>query len=412
MRLSLKLSALCATAAALPLTVASVAVLREAPSRGHGYPPEQLKGEARAAAILYDKRLEQMRLAAQHLGNEIALKVVGTGEGDPGRRLSLLQDLLSQAGADLSLDFLVVTDNTGRVIARHNDLPSEGETVMQNPLAARIVSDGARLHTSPLAACEVERGLQLQRLWLDKLARVDLPDGTAIEEALVIEAAAPIFRSRGFEGVILIGQMLNNYNVARPGASGLQVPLVTEVRQFLFPGGSAEAGAVIALGDRIVASALRGPTPAGPPLLGARRDAQKSDEVIESGGRSYRVSWQPITSTDGSSVGSLGVAVPVSAPAWSGVPAPRLILIIAVIAVLSAAVIGFLVGRAIAARVNSLTDAVSRMSVGELSTTVRDGSGLNGSSGSLRRDEITTLAEQLDRMRESFRQAIDRIRKR
>jgi hypothetical protein len=52
------------------------------------------------------------------------------------------------------------------------------------------------------------------------------------------------------------------------------------------------------------------------------------------------------------------------------------------------------------------------MSVGELSTTVRDAMGLNGSNERVRPDEIGRLAAHLDQMRESFRQAIERLRKR
>jgi len=79
-------------------------------------------------------------------------------------------------------------------------------------------------------------------------------------------------------------------------------------------------------------------------------------------------------------------------------------------------------------RLAALSDAVSRMRVGELSRAVRDSGGLpnrvpglgarpsNGlqtQNGSVpaARDEIEELAENLDLMRESFKQAIERLRK-
>lgn len=410
MRLSLKLSALCAAAAMVPLIAASVAIIRRVPSETSGYPAAQLRSEARAATGLYDKRLEQLRLTAQHLATEIAFKIPGALETSSVRMLGSLQDLLGGARDELSLDFLIVADSTGRVIARHNDRPSDGESILQNPLAARTISEGPRLRTAPLAAAVVEAGPQLEKLWLDKASRVTRLDGSVLEEALMIEASAPILGARGFEGAILIGQMMNNYYLARAGNAGLQIPLVGEIKQAVFPGNDAEGGAVVALGNTIIASAVRGPSTSKPPLLGVVRDTSKSDEVLESISRNYRVAWQPINSLDGSGLGTLGVVVPLDS--GGGLSAARLFMIIAVITVLAAASFGFVVGRAIAARVNSLTDAVSRMSVGELSTMVRDQNGLNGSTGSLRRDEITRLAEQLDQMRESFRQAIERIRKR
>jgi hypothetical protein len=48
------------------------------------------------------------------------------------------------------------------------------------------------------------------------------------------------------------------------------------------------------------------------------------------------------------------------------------------------------------------------MGLGELSTSVKD----PASPGLLNQDEVNGLAEELDQMRESFRQAIDRMRKR
>ena len=85
-------------------------------------------------------------------------------------------------------------------------------------------------------------------------------------------------------------------------------------------------------------------------------------------------------------------------------------------------------GAVVSKRLAVLSDAVSRMRVGELSSAVRDTGGLpkwipglgsrpaNGSqegNGSLpaARDEIEELAENLDRMRETFKQAIERLRK-
>jgi methyl-accepting chemotaxis protein len=262
---------------------------------------------------------------------------------------------------------------------------------------------------APLAAAVVESRSQLERLWLDKkLSSVTRSDGSVLDEALMIEASAPILGARGFEGALLIGQMLNRYSVAPAGKSGLQIPVISEIRQYIYRGNDPEGGAVVALGDTIIASTIRGPS-GGTPLLGAARDSGKTEEVIESRPRRYRVGWHAINSLDGSPMGAIGVVVPLGS---GGVSEARLILVVAVITVLAAATLGFIAGRSMAARVNSLTDAVGRMSLGELSTTVRDQDGLNGSQGSLRRDEITRLAEQLDHMRESFRQAIERIRKR
>ena len=75
---------------------------------------------------------------------------------------------------------------------------------------------------------------------------------------------------------------------------------------------------------------------------------------------------------------------------------------------------GFLFGRALSMRIGELTDAVKRMSVGELSTVVQAQDPLlpGWMPIFIAQDELNRLAEQLDQMRESFRQAIERLRKR
>jgi HAMP domain-containing protein len=419
MRLSLKLGALCAGAAIVPLAAASIILLLGPNAETPAPVFEQAEAGARSALSIYEKRLEQMRLASQHLANEIGLKILAQGsESEPlsGAKLARLQDLLSRARDELSLDFLIVTERTGRVIARHNDLPGASETLASpsggNRLATRVITEGAQLRVSPLADVAVERGEQLSRLWLDKAARVSRPDGTALEDALVIEAAAPIFSSGRFSGAILIGQMLNNYYLARAGANQLQVPLVAEVKQTCFGGNDPERGAVIALGDTIIASSLEDATTTKPALLGSRRTPSQPGETLEWNSQRYEIAWKQMKTLDGNSIGAVGVAARIEEPPLAALSTFRLAAFLAGAGVLLALIAGLVAGRALAARVNSLSDAVTRMSVGELSTTVRDRIGLNGSNNQHRRDEIGRLAEQLEHMRESFRQAIERMRKR
>lgn len=409
MRLSVKLGVLCAAAAVAPLVIASIAVVPRLPSRKPDYPIERLQSNARTALSLYEKRLEQMRLAAQHLANEMSIKILGGASSESETtRLARTQDLLTRARDELALDFLIVTDKTGQVIARHNDRPAPGESLLapnKNLMVDSVISGIRDSHTSPLAGCIVETGDQLRKLWVDN-ATIDREDGSSLTEGLVIEAAAPIFSGSGFQGTILIGQMLNKYNVGRTGAKN---PLVAEVRQTLFGGSDREGGALIALGDTIIASSVRDAS-TKTLLVGLRRDAsvQEGEETLSNGSHKYLVYWQPLRSSGGSTVGSLGACVLLVEPGWAAANAIKLAAMIAVGAVLLLGLSGLLVGRALASRINSLSEAVGRMSVGELSTTVKDIS----ANGSRPADEIGRLADQLEQMRESFRQAIERLRKR
>jgi HAMP domain-containing protein len=384
MRLSLKLAAICLISAAAP----SLLILLALSSRKMAaeLPREVLIRESRAALSLFEKRLSEMKLAAQRLANQISLKI---SQGEAAR--AELQDLLANAREQMSLDFLIVADKQGRVLARHNNLPAPDENILsggaKNLLAERVISGG-----EPMAACLSEGGQMLSRLDLELPARVQRKDGSALEEALIIEAAAPIFNRDQFVGIVLIGQMLNNYYKFPPGASGLKVPLVAEVRQTLYPDQASRAGAILLLGDTVVASSLI--DSGNVVLLGARVSA--SQEAIDG----YAVWLQPIKSLDGSQIGSLGIAVRAQ-----GDQVNWLSLVILSLALMAAGIAGYRIGASLSSRLVGLSEAVSRMSVGELSTPVRDGHGPSA-------DEIGQLAQQLEQMRESFRQAVGRLRRR
>ena len=418
MRLSAKLAALLAIAAILPLLLASLLVLYSISSGASDDRSRRLQTDARVAAAVYEKRLAEMRSAAQLLANDIANRAfvnAATADGDRSAVSKLILDMLASAQQELSMDFLIVADPQGRVFVRHNNLPEQGETLVdpsdKNPVAERVITEASQLRGSPVAACVVERGQRLARLGLDKRARVG-----DVEEALVIEAGAPIFGAGRLLGLVLIGQMLNNSHGAPPNATSLQLPLEEEIEQTLFrsvdketgkPAG--EGGVVIALGNKIIASSLQavdksGSTPGGA-LLGATCDPNKAEETLRDGADSHLIAWHGVKSLDQSRIAALGVAVPAANPA-GGVRTT--LIVIALVALAVAAAAGFFYGRSLSERLKTLSAAANRMGLGELSTPARD----TATEGWLNRDEISGLAEELDQMRESFRQAIDRMRKR
>lgn len=422
MQLSLKLGALCGSAALIPFLIVSLIISSAVSSYAREQAMEQLRSDARAAGALCDKRLVEMRAVAQGLADEIANRALVSSDSlDRGSSAALarLQDILPRAQSEASLDFVIVTDPLGRVIARHNDRPGPGETLLgaddKNPVAERIIAGG----NLPVSGLVIERGERYARLGLDHIAQ-GLPGDSKVEEALVIEAGAPIFSGGRVAGVALIGQMLNTYYKPRPRLSSLQTPLVAEARQTLYRGQEEEAGAVIALGKTIVASSVppdsaRDRESASvPALTGMQRDVSKTEEIFESGSRSYIVTWQPLKAPDGTEIGAIGVARP--AKELQG-PAPALrtmMLLIGAIASLLACGAGFMFGRGLGARLDDLAQAASRWSVGELSTPARDHQPLLARwvPAELLRDEINQLAERLDHLRESFRQALERVRKR
>jgi methyl-accepting chemotaxis protein len=193
--------------------------------------------------------------------------------------------------------------------------------------------------------------------------------------------------------------------------------LVAEIRQTFARSADEDSGALIAFGSAVIASSI--PTAAdgrssAPPLAGALHDSSKTEEMLRHGERSYSVAWEPIGAMDGSTIGAIGVARNSSEPEGAASFARTAMLWIALAAFGASAAGGFFFGRSLGARLDELADAASRWSVGDLSVAALDNEPLLAKwiPAHLLRDEISQLTERLDGTRESFRQAIDRLRKR
>jgi Double sensory domain of two-component sensor kinase len=419
MRLGLKFAGLCAAVTFIPILILSSIVLSEVSSYSRASALEQLRSDARAASALCDKRQIELRAAAQSLADEIANRALVSGDNldrNNPAAWARLQDMLPHAQTEASLDFVIVTDPLGRVIARHNDRPTPGETLLaadeKNLLAEKVIAGG----NLPVASCLIERGERYRRLGLDRIAQVHLSDGSTIDEALTIEAAAPIFSGGRFVGVVLIGQMLNTYYKPRPGTSTLQTPLIAEARETLYRNKEDDAGAVIALGKGIVASSIppASESAGDPALIGILHDDGKSEELFASGKHDYIAAWRPLKALDGASIGAIGVARPAAEIEGAAGSVRTTIILVGALVLLLAGGGGFFFGLGLAARLEDLTRIANRWSLGEMSVRAegREPFLARWIPPEFLRDEIHLLAEQLDRTRASFRQAIERIRKR
>jgi hypothetical protein len=441
MGLRLKLAVVCSVAVVIPLLMGAIFIFRQVSSRLREQSIQRLQAQSSAAMSLYDKRLAQMQSAAETLADEIGGKsLLGTDGSAAAQTQSRakLQDLLSGERDRLSLDFLIVSDPVGLVIARHNDSPSDREAVTapgkSNPVVDAVLAEGRRLDRTPTAACAVEQAEFLSRMWLDKAAKVE---GSQLDQALLIEVGAPIISSGQFLGIVFAGQMLNNYYVRRPGSGDLQTPLVAGIRHDLFSD-SDDSGSVMALGSTIIASSICRSGAGEPILRGSKCDPSRRFETITDAIGSYAVCWRPITSLEGGGIAAIGVAVPLDRLTDGSTTVLLVLVVTAMFGAILAGLAGFAFGEMMSARLKALTDAVSRMSLGELSTEVQDRPGPSGRNGLLSRlsvmtalkrnpnssgdgrqsalqngsDEIGVLAEHLEQLRASFRMAVERLRRR
>lgn len=419
MRLSEKMAALCAGVVFITITIILIISFRQFSSYWQERSALNLQSGARAAAGLYEKRLAELRSAAQRLAVEITGRIVASGEAteaERGQARAQVQDILSTAQNELGLDFLIVADLSGRVLVKHNDQPSAQETLLaendKNPVADRVLAEAKFGRIFPAASSVLERSSRLAEWNLSQRARIEGRGGQTTEDALMLEAGAPLFSSGRFFGLVLVGQIVNNSVNPRSGANALQTPLVFEARKLLYT--NAEAEVVIAAQGVIVASSLSSADRDSSSLVGVRCDGAGKEEKITLGDLNYITFWHPVKSLDGSDVGAIGVLISESEYLGPSGTLRTILILIAAVAVIMAAAAGFMFGRQMGKRVDSLAESAGRMAVGELSRGVEDPLAPAGGRipSFLTRDEISRLAEGLDEMRESFRQAIERLRKR
>ena len=440
MRLQVKSALLGAATAVIPVAICSLVLLPALTREWRDVTTARRQESLRAAGSILEKRLAELRSATQRLADDVGL-VAETESGSAAQQRARLQDLLARARDEYAFDFVIIADAKGKVTARSNDAPQPSEELLQgehpNKVAEAAIANGSRKQLLISAAPAIEDEAFLKRMWLDKTAAVKSPNDAA-KSGLMLEAAAPVVLSGSFAGIVLTGQMLNNYNLGKalqPGASSLQTPLIGEIKQALRPGSDEDWGAVIALRDVIVASSLQAGRGGEPLLKGSKHDPEAGDEALRVEDHAYSVLWQPIKSAKGERIGALGIASPSGDPATAPRMARNALLTVAIAAMFTGGLLGLLFGGSLSSRISRLTGAVNRMSLGELSVSINDrGSRTRSNDGlaisldgdldaaafqepdkveiSSDRDEIQRLAEQLDVMRESFRQAIERIRRR
>src|ERR1044072_5953982 len=116
MRLSEKLGAVCAAAVLVPLFLTSLIVLPLVYCYLRRQAIENIQNNARAAAGLYEKRLVELRGAAQKLADDIFNRALVGGKqtgGNTPPAWARLQDMLPRAQNDYGLDSVIVADARG-----------------------------------------------------------------------------------------------------------------------------------------------------------------------------------------------------------------------------------------------------------------------------------------------------------
>ncbi|MBI4964739.1 MAG: response regulator [Desulfomonile tiedjei] len=262
----------------------------------------------------------KMRLTA---GSEKIREYLEKGDSEAIRnRLALIS-------VENDLDYLSITDDKGRVVARAFVPKGRGEDVSADPLISAAL---AGKHSSGFTLASDER-LVAENPGLSNRLK-DSQD----RRGMVLEAARPLMIGNKVAAVLYGGILLNNNNL-----------IAERISNRLFRGetyGTREVGFVtIYQGDRAISSTLKGD--GGLPLIGFKAGDQIRDGVIEKGkadvtwesqlGEKYLSAAEPIRSADGKIIGAMQVAT-LEQPITSVID--RLVATFIVVALLGALLMG------------------------------------------------------------------------
>lgn len=414
----------------IPLGISAVIILVQLTSFTSQRSTERIMSDARVAKSVFAKRQENLRAAAQSLAVSIAsgrgavktaTPPAAGGAGAPAAAAAQpaaaaapaaaggTSDVLKRQLEASKLSFAVYLDAKGKVVAQHNGpAVGDGGYFSSNPLFVDVTNAAQQGKPEALSGAALEGAAMLEGVALTKRAEV-----AGVDSGLFLEAAAPVLSGDTVQGVVVIGQLVNN-DVAVENAN--QQSIVNEIKEVVYRDMRDEAAVVIATTkdntNTIVSTNLpssdKGGVATGTAVTDAGGTFEKpsyNEQEFGGAGR-YVTSFVPIegvASKEGTkTIGKIGVAIKED---WftAIVRRVQLTILIVTLVALVLAVGGAVFGAQRMTRpIVELTEAANRISLGELDAPIAVQA----------QDEIGTLAESLDRMRISLKQAIERLRKR
>lgn len=409
----------------IPLGVSALIILYQLSKDADQRSTERIKSDARVAKSFFDKRQENLRTAAQSIAQTIATgrrpaAAPASGAATPSSGSSAASSAqpapaaASGSSATLKqqleanrLSFVVLLDPKGKVVAQHNGGPTgDGNQFADNALFKGVTNRAQGGNPEAQSGVVSEKAPVLAATFLNKLAAVG-----DVDEGLFLEAAAPVLVGDALQGVVLVGQLVNNDNSVSD--TDKQQSIVNEIKETIYRDLREDAGVAITSTDgTILSTNLPGGAQRGTAngqkvnVDGGSYETPSFHEASFNGGTPYYTSFVPVQSSDSQAgtktVGAIGVAIKQS---WFTEIVRRVQITILVVTLLALALA--VAGAVVAAQrltrpIVELTEAANRISLGELDVPIAADSD----------DEIGTLAESLDRMRISLKQAIERLRKR
>jgi len=407
----------------VPLGISAAIILIQLTTYTDQRSTERILSDARVAKSIFSKRQENLRAAAQSLAASLASgratarpatpapaggAAAAPAAGTPAPAAGASEVLKRQLEAS-KLSFAVLLDPKGKVVAQHNGAPAgDGGYFAANQLFVDVSNLAQQGKPEALSGAALEGPAMLEGVGLTKRAEV-----AGVDSGLFLEAAAPVLTGETVSGIVVLGQLVNNDVVVE---SDKQASIVNEIKQTVYRDMLDEASVVIAttkdgtntiVSTNLVGSA-QGGVATGIQAVDAGGTFEKPSLNTQdfAGAGTYKTSFVPIegvaTKEGAKTIGKIGVAIK---EGWftSIVRRVQFTILVVTLVALALAIVGAVIGAQKLTRpIVELTEAANRISLGELDAPIAVQS----------QDEIGTLAESLDRMRISLKQAIERLRKR
>lgn len=344
-----------------------------------------------AQAITVQGLLESVQSPANLQGSAtLTARIQGTGRGR-------LDEIVKSSLQASSLDFIVITDNQGNII--YPEVSAKG-SLKDNLLFIKLQNEVAAKKLDVQVGSMKETAETLNILGLEKLSRqaqIKIGEKIVTTEGLIIEAGAPIVGGGStLLGVVFAGLLVNNAEPAKSLADDIKKTLYSELLD--------SSGAVIVLNNIVVSANLPIQQTRGIGLNITRTDLKDApvagQETINQ--EVYKTAYAPIKDINSQVIGRVGVQIKDS---WFGRIVTKVMIIIGLIVVfflLVATLLAVFIGRRLTKPIIELTEASNKISLGQLDQVIAIKSD----------DEIGQLAEALERMRISLKQALERLRRR
>jgi len=335
----------------------------------------RLFSDLATAGFILKNSQENLELKVRLMaGSEKIKELLGKGE------IQEVRNGLAKLAVENDLDFLAVTDDKGRVLARAFTPEIKNLDVSSDPLVAAALkgqdSSGVRLVS--VEGLAEENPTLIRRLG-------ERPD----KKGMILEAAHPLLTGTRVTATLYGGILLNNNNL-----------IVDRISHRLFRGEVFEKRDVgyvaIFQGDQAISTTLRGAE--GLPTLGFKAGGQIRDKVLAKGqteitwesqlGASYLSATDPIRDAEGRIIGALQVAT-LEEPITSVIhQLVGTFLLVAFFGVLLMAAISYFLVKWINRPLDQMLQAARRAADGDLSVEVPV----------MARDEVGELAANFNLM--------------